>query len=174
MKKNLTLALVALPLILAACSTVNVKPADPNPTDFKAGPGVFSGKSGNILDAFRGKGGGILGADTSEIAVNPFLWRAALESVGFMPITQADSNGGVVITDWYASPEKPSERVKVTVLILGKILRADAVKASVFKQIKDAKGAWADQPADTATARALEDIILTKARAMKVQSLNGK
>ncbi|MCP5405659.1 MAG: DUF3576 domain-containing protein [Pseudomonadaceae bacterium] len=136
------------------------------------GPGLLSGKSGNLLDAFRGEGGGILSGESGgQIAVNSYLWRASLESVGFMPLAAADSNGGTIITDWYTNPNNAAERLKVNILILGKQLRADAVKATVFKQTKTGTG-WADAPADEATARQLEDIILTKARAMKVQALN--
>ncbi|MFZ2587307.1 MAG: DUF3576 domain-containing protein [Alphaproteobacteria bacterium] len=168
------LCMVALTLTsVGGCSGVNVKQADPNPTyDMPKGPGIFSGKSGNILDAFKNKnGGGLLGGGSSEMAVNAYLWRASLESVGFMPLTQADSNGGTIITDWYVSPQNPTEKVKVNILILGKELRADAIQAKVFKQTKDSKGVWNDAPADAATARQLEDIILTKARAMKVSAL---
>jgi hypothetical protein len=158
---------------LAACSHANIQQADPNPTyDYKQGPGLLSGKSGNILDAFKGKGGeGLFGGGAStNIGVNIYLWRAALEAVGFMPLTQADSNGGVIVTDWYVAPENPAERVKVNILILGKTLRSDAIKATVFKQRKDARGNWVDAPADVATSRKLEDTILTKARAIKVQT----
>lgn len=165
------LSILALTLALGACSGVDIKPAEVNPTDMTKGPGLLSGKSGNLLDAFKGKNGGLLGSSDNAMAVNAYLWRASLESVGFMPLAQADSNGGTIITDWYSSPENPNEKVKVNILILGKELRADAVQAKIFKQIKDSKGMWQDTPPDATTARALEDIILTKARAMKVQAL---
>jgi hypothetical protein len=45
----------------------------------------------------------------SEIGVNSYLWRAALDVVKFMPLASADPYGGVVITDWYADPAKPDE-----------------------------------------------------------------
>ena len=46
---------------------------------------------------------------------------ADLETLSFMPLLQTDSNGGVIVTDWYANPNNPSERVKVTVSILDQI-----------------------------------------------------
>lgn len=167
-----TVASALLVAALAACSSMDIKPAEVNPTDMPKGPGLLSGKSGNLLDAFRDKEGGLLGGDSSNaLGVNSYLWKASLESVGFMPLLQADSNGGVIVTDWYTSPANPNERVKVNILILGKQLRADGLKATVFKQTK-AAGGWVDVLADPATARALEDTILTKARAIKVQALN--
>ena len=46
------------------------------------------------------------------IGVNGYLWRASLDTLAFMPLASADPYGGVVITDWYANPEKPDERFK--------------------------------------------------------------
>ena len=64
-------------------------------------------------------------AQVTSIGVNSYLWRASLETLSFMPLTQADSAGGVIVTDWYANPQNPNERVKVSVSILDQDLRAD-------------------------------------------------
>src|SRR3546814_1774988 len=52
-------------------------------------------------------------SQVTTIGVNSYLWRASLDALSFMPLLQADSAGGVVITDWYAnsgrSEEHPSE-----------------------------------------------------------------
>lgn len=74
-------------------------------------------------------------AKINTIGVNAYLWRAALETVSFAPLLQADSNGGVIVTDWYSSPRNPGERVKVTVSILDTDLRADAVRVSASRQV---------------------------------------
>jgi hypothetical protein len=132
------------------------------------GPGLLSGESGNLLDAFKGgKNGSEQGG--GSIGVNIYLWRAALETVAFMPITQADSNGGVITTDWYSQPSQPDERVRANVLILGKTLRSDALKVTLFKQERK-NGEWTNAAIAPATVTAVEDTILTKARAIKVQT----
>lgn len=155
--------------VVASCSSIKTTAPEVNPTDMPKGPGLFSGESGNILSAFKKNA---QGAETGgNIGVNIFLWRASLENLSFMPIKTADSNGGVIATDWYTSPDKPHEKVRANVLILGKKLQASALQVTLFKQIQDAKGNWADAPTNAATARALEDTILTKARALRVQSL---
>lgn len=152
---------------LAACANAKVEAPEVNPTDMPKGPGLFSGESGNILEGFKRDRAN---AETGgNIGVNIYLWRAALESVAFMPITQADSNGGVITTDWYSNPAQPDERVRANVLILGKTLRADALKVSLFKQVRTG-GVWKDEAVAPATVTALEDTILTKARAIKVQT----
>ena len=76
--------------------------------------------------------------------MNAFLWRASLDTIAFMPLASADPFGGVIITDWYAPPETPDERFKVNIYILGRILRADGLKVSVFRQTRDAGGQWRD------------------------------
>ncbi len=166
-RRSTALGAVMAGLLLVACSGAKIEAPEVNPTDMPDGPGLFSGESGNLLNAFKG---GKNSAETGgSIGVNIFLWRAALESVAFMPLTQADSNGGVIVTDWYSNPEAPNERVRANVLILGKTLRADALKVSLFRQVQN-EGRWTDVPVSPATVTALEDTILTKARAIKVQS----
>ena len=83
-----------------------------------------------------------------------------------MPLTQADSAGGVVVTDWYANPSNPNERMKVSVTILDQDLRADAVRVAASRQILQG-GVWVEAPVEAATVQKLEDIILTKARDLR-------
>ena len=102
-------------------------------------------------------------------AVNTFLWRAALETVSFMPLASADSTGGVLITDWYAPPETPNERFKVNVFVTSRQLRPDALRAVVFRQTKNAQGAWVDATVEPNTARSLEDTILARGRQLRAE-----
>ena len=85
------------------------------------------------LSACGGRGGkpaGDLAASkVTTIGVNSYLWRATLDTLSFMPLLQTDSNGGVIVTDWYVNPQTPTERMKVTVAILDQDLRADAIIA---------------------------------------------
>lgn len=108
----------------------------------------------------------------TTIGVNAYLWRASLDALSFMPLLQADSNGGVIVTDWYANPKNPGERVKVTVSILDQDLRADAVRVAASRQVQQA-GNWVDAPVQAATVQKLEDIILTKARDLRRQTIRG-
>ena len=57
-------------------------------------------------------------SQVTNIGVNSYLWRASLDALSFMPLVQADSSGGVMVTDWYVNPQSPGERVKLTVSIL--------------------------------------------------------
>ena len=108
----------------------------------------------------------------TTIGVNSYLWRAALETLSFMPLLQTDSNGGVIVTDWYANPGNPGERVKVTVSILDQDLRADALRVAASRQVAQT-GTWVDAPVQAATVQKLEDIILTKARDLRRSAVKG-
>ena len=111
-------------------------------------------------------------SQVTTIGVNSYLWRAALETVSFAPLLQADSAGGVIVTDWYVNPANPGERVKMTVAILDQDLRADAVRVAASRQVAQA-GTWVDAPVQAATVQKLEDIILTKARDLRRQAIRG-
>ncbi len=108
----------------------------------------------------------------TTIGVNSYLWRAALETVSFAPLLQADSAGGVIVTDWYVNPANPGERVKMTVTILDQDLRADAVRVAASRQVSQGAG-WVDAPVQAATVQRLEDIILTKARDLRRQAIRS-
>ena len=108
----------------------------------------------------------------TTIGVNAYLWKAAIDTVSFAPLVQADSNGGVIVTDWYANPNSPGERVKLTVSILDQDLRADALRVAASRQVNQA-GAWVDAPVSAATVQKLEDIILTRARDLRRQTIGG-
>ncbi len=109
-------------------------------------------------------------SQVSTIGVNSYLWRAALDTVSFAPLLQADSAGGVIVTDWYSRADNPNERVKMTVTVLDRDLRADAVRVSASRQVNQG-GQWADAPVQAATVQKLEDIILTKARQLRREAI---
>jgi hypothetical protein len=122
----------------------------------------------------HGGGGKKAPAAQATIGVNGYLWRATLDTLAFMPLASADPWGGTVITDWYSNPEKPDERFKATVYILDTRLRADGLKVTVFKQVKDATGQWADAPTSDQTETDIENAILTRARQLRLSNISGK
>jgi hypothetical protein len=105
------------------------------------------------------------------IAVNTYLWRASLDTLSFMPLLSADPFGGVIITDWYSTSEKPTEKFKIVAYILDKSLRVDAIKIAVFKKIKNENGEWIDHKSNKLLKNKVEDAILSKARKYKIKSI---
>ncbi|MBR45277.1 MAG: hypothetical protein CMM31_02110 [Rhodospirillaceae bacterium] len=116
---------------------------------------LFGSKS---EDEFRGGPG---------IGVTSYLWRASLDTISFMPLSSADPFGGVIITDWYAPPETPAERFKMTIYILARTLRADGLRVSVFRQERKEPGVWVDSAINPATVTSLENKILERARQLR-------
>lgn len=108
----------------------------------------------------------------TTIGVNSYLWRASLDTISFMPLVQTDSSGGVIVTDWYANPNSPNERMKLTVSILDQDLRADALRVAASRQVLQG-GQWVDAPVAAATVQKLEEIILTKARDLRRMAIAG-
>ncbi|MFP4519357.1 MAG: DUF3576 domain-containing protein [Oceanicaulis sp.] len=140
--------------------------------------GCASSRDGDESD--RGLLGGLLGGGSSQVSdqpeagigVNSYLWRASLNVLSFMPLSEVDPFGGVIITDWYANPELTTERFKATVYILDTRLRADALSVQLFKQVRGETGDWVDASVDPATRIQLENAILTRARQLRISQID--
>ena len=115
---------------------------------------------------------GLAPSRMTQIGVNSYLWRAAVDTVSFAPLLQANPSSGVIITDWYSNPKAPGERVKLTVAVLDPDLRADALRVSAARQVYQ-NGTWVDAPVAAATVQKLEDIILTRARDLRRSAVPG-
>lgn len=133
-----------------------------------------------LIFAFAGSGcarnrnvpAGLAPSRVTTIGVNSYLWRAAVDTVSFAPLLQANPNSGVIITDWYSNPKAPGERIKLTVAVLDPDLRADALRVSAARQLYQ-NGTWVDAPVSAATVQKLEDIILTRARDLRRSAVPG-
>lgn len=177
---SLRASLLCLPLCLSALALAGCS-GKPLETEAKYPTGADRASTGGDIYAEEpsifGPGGlDIFGTgkkkqgEETGIGVNSFLWRAALDTVSFMPLSSADPFGGVILTDWYTSAEKQNERFKVDVFILSRELRSDGINVKVYKQ-EQTKGAWHDVAVAEDTARKLEDAILTRARQLRVAQL---
>ena len=125
---------------------------------------LFGGGGEGPLDEANQEGG-------AGIGVNSYLWRASLDTISFMPLASADPFGGVIITDWYSPPEARNERFKVNVYILGRDLRADGIRAAVFRQELHDQGVWVDARVEDNTTIDLENAILVRARQLRIAGI---
>lgn len=105
----------------------------------------------------------------SALGVNAYLWRGALDTLSFMPLVSADPFGGVIITDWYTPPATSGERFKATAYILGRQLRADGIRVSIFRQVQQGDQ-WVDAPVAPSTSSEIENKVLARARELRSQS----
>jgi hypothetical protein len=111
--------------------------------------------------------------DGGALGVNAYLWRGALDTLSFMPLSSADPFGGVIITDWYSPPAATGERFKATAYILGRQLRADAIRISIFRQTQAPGGQWVDAPVAPSTTGEIENKVLARARELRAQSASA-
>jgi hypothetical protein len=163
------LTLAATTTALAACSMFQSTYPEKHPGE---GETVTSNQDSSGLFGFHLFGGDSKKNDAANgLAVNAYLWRASLDTLAFMPLASADPFGGVIITDWYAPPESPAERFKMSVLIVDRTLRADGVRVSVFRQVQNSSGDWADASVEPKTATDVENAILTRAREMRTAAV---
>jgi len=172
---------LALTGLVAACGDdkpdENVYQTVPNP------PATERGAAGGGNSSIFSKGGiPLIGSDSDSpqpggvalgVGVNAYLWRASLDTVSFMPIASADPFGGVILTDWYAPPETPTERFKINIFILDRQLRADGIRTAVFRQTQTSDGRWVDAAVDKKTAGDFENAILTRARELRVATADA-
>ena len=98
--------------------------------------------------------------------VNAFLWRAALNQLVAIPLVTADSQKGLIETDWFSPPASAGERTKYIVQILASDLRPDTFRVLVARQMRGEDG-WADAHAQAAVARNLEELIYVRARDLR-------
>ncbi len=156
----------AVALVLAACSGDGDPGANYRTSpEFRSDPNAGGGLGITLFGESDGEG------TEGAVAVNAFLWRASLDTISFMPLASADPFGGVIITDWYAPPETPGERFKVNVYILGRSLRADGLKVSVFRQTEGVGGRWTDAPVGADVPGEFEEAVLTRARQLRMQAV---
>ena len=102
-----------------------------------------------------------------SMAVNAFLWRASLDTVSFIPLDIVDPIGGVITTQWYEDTNNSNERIKLTIYIKDRRLRADGLSVSVFREVM-LTDRWVKADINPDTADLIEASILTKARELRI------
>ena len=82
---------------------------------------------------FRLMGGKKKGG-TFDFASSNELWRAALDTIDFMPLASANYSGGIIITDWYSDQTSSNESLKISIRFLTNEIRSDALDVKIFKK----------------------------------------
>jgi len=62
------------------------------------------------------------------------MWRASLEILDFLPLSNVDYSGGIITTDWYNEGTASDESIKITIRFLSNEIRADGIKVIVHKK----------------------------------------
>jgi hypothetical protein len=146
-------------LLLSSCSGLKTTPVE-QPEEPVS---IFTGKPGGIkLSDFGSKDA----SSGDSLPVNALLWRAALDIASFVPLDDVDTFGGSIVTEWHQPKETPNQRLKLTMFVVGRELRSDAITVRAY--IQNRLGTeWVDAGRDEALSRKLEDLVLTRARELR-------
>lgn len=92
----------------------------------RARKAVDEGRGVNIGQMFK------RGTNYEFSTSNP-MWRASLETLDFIPLSNVDYSGGVIISDWY-SIQKSDETIKISIQFLSNEISANSIRITVFKK----------------------------------------
>ena len=125
----------------------------------KPTPGLFSKDSskGVTITDFLNRD-----SQSEKFYVNSFLWRATLDVLSFAPFQSTDAFGGIIVTEWF---KKNDKQIKLTALIKSRDLRSEGINIKAY--IKNKKNEISE---DLVLSRKIEDLILTKARVLRIQN----
>jgi hypothetical protein len=165
-KRSYAVLALCAAMLAAGCGGRDRPSIDPNDT---VGDVANRGSGGLRLPIPGGRSRSDIPAG---LGVNAFLWSATLDTIEVMPLESADPYSGLITTEWYANPEDPSERFKLTIRILDTRLRADGLKATLHRQVfaGESRG-WIDGAVDEASAIQIENAILTRAQQLRIATL---
>ncbi len=95
-------------------------------------------------------------------AVNRYIWDASLDVLDFLPVESVDPFTGVITTG-YRTPPGGGQSYRATIYVSDPALDARSLNVALMTRAG---------PVATATARAVEDAILTRARQLRAQDGN--
>jgi len=130
--KRVLLILLGALLISSLSSCGIYKPVDarkvsPN-ADERVKKNLEEGKGFTIMGMNKG------GGTNYQFASSNPMWRATLEILDFLPLSNVDYSGGIITTDWYNEGTASDESIKITVRFLTNEIRSDGIKIIVHKK----------------------------------------
>ena len=171
--KILTIFSVLLSFLLVGCNGkfpgADARKVPTNPAE-RVKKNMEEGKGFRLMDDLKGKGG----SGNFEFASSNELWRAALDTIDFMPLASANYSGGILITDWYSDSLERNESIKVSVRFLTNEVRSDALDLKVFYKKCDTKNSCTISEQSGKIVNELKKEILKKAAIYERQTKDKK
>jgi hypothetical protein len=126
---------------------------------------------------FADKGGGIFGdinnkksSSTSvDFASSNVMWKATLKTLEFLPLSNTDYSGGIIVYDWYSQTNNPREQIKISVRFLSNELKSDSIKVIAHKKICDSVDKCSNSTLDEKFSNTVKENIITSARLLKIE-----
>ena len=109
-------------------------------------------------------GGAVKGGKTNyQFASSNPMWRATLEILDFLPLSNVDYSGGIITTDWYNEGTASDESINITIRFLTNEIRSDGIKVIVHKKKCNTKQNCTVKKISSALEYELQVAILKKA-----------
>ena len=137
-----------------------------DPADARKVPASADERVKKNLEEGRGitLGGAIKGGKTNyQFASSNPMWRATLEILDFLPLSNVDYSGGIITTDWYNEGTASDESIKITIRFLTNEIRADGLRVIVHKKKCNSKQKCTINKISSALEYELQVAILKKA-----------
>ena len=152
-------------LLLSSCSSLKSTPVE----EPEEPVSIITGKTGGISLSDLGSNNN---SSSDSLPVNALLWRAALDIASFVPLDDVDTFGGSIVTEWHQPKTNPDQRLKLTMFVIGRELRSDAITVRAYIQNRFGTE-WVDAGRDEALGRKLEDLVLNRARELRAAATAG-
>ena len=107
---------------------VDARKVSPNSKE-RVKKNLEEGRGMSIGKMMKGSGG-----TSYQFASSNPMWRATLEILDFLPLSNVDYSGGIVTTDWYNEGTSLDESIKITVRFLTNEIRSDGIRIIVHKK----------------------------------------
>ena len=129
--KSSLILLITLLFLNSCGKQVDATKFPPDPKE-RVKKNLEEGKGFRLSNKLKGIGKG--GGDF-EFASSNSLWRASLDIIDFMPLSTANYNGGIIVTDWYSDDVNSNESIKIAIRFLTNEIRSDAIDLKIFYKI---------------------------------------
>ena len=145
---------------------VDARKVSPN-ADERVKKNLEEGKGFTIMGGISGKSG----TNYQFASSNP-MWRATLEILDFLPLSNVDYSGGIITTDWYNEGTATDESIKITVRFLTNEVRSDGLKIIVHKKKCNIQQVCAVKKISSTLENELQIAILRKAAIFEKEVLS--
>jgi hypothetical protein len=102
------------------------------------------------------------------------MWRATLDILDFIPLSDVDYGGGIIVTEWYSINNNSDESIKIMVQFLSNEIRADGININVYKRSCKNQLNCSSSLVDSDIGSELKLEILKKAALIKKTDLEKK
>jgi hypothetical protein len=97
------------------------------------------------------------------------MWKATLKTLEFLPLSNTDYSGGIIVYDWYSQTNNPREQIKISVRFLSNELKSDSIKVIAHKKICDSADRCSNSILDEKFSNTVKENIITTARSLKIE-----